>query len=129
MSAAEQPVFKPQSKVYVGIVGSRTWPDQAAVESFVDIVPVDYVIVSGGAVGVDQWAADRARARGMQVVEVLPVLGQGVPRATALRRRTRKVVAMSNFVVAFCHKKSPGTSYAIECALELGKALRVYDLP
>jgi hypothetical protein len=75
----------------IAVVGSRTYPvparifelfafdDKAAalavgrkiVEEFVEkLNPLTTILVSGGATGVDTWAADKAREMGMRVVEI-----------------------------------------------------------
>lgn len=52
----------------VAVVGSREFPCLSLVEAFVSDLP-GCVVVSGGARGVDQCAADAGRAAGLNVVE------------------------------------------------------------
>jgi len=51
----------------VGVAGSRDYPDLDKVRRFVDLLPVDTRVVSGGARGVDSAAEERAIERGMTV--------------------------------------------------------------
>jgi hypothetical protein len=51
----------------VAVVGSRGYPTLDAVDSLVDSLPPDTVVVSGGARGVDTRAESRAIRRGLWV--------------------------------------------------------------
>ncbi|MEB3829269.1 SLOG family protein [Phormidium sp. CCY1219] len=57
---------------YVAVIGSRefrraSWAKQA-IAQFINALPNDCIVVSGGAKGADTYAADEARARGLQVI-------------------------------------------------------------
>src|SRR5688500_12151427 len=49
----------------IAIVGSRKFPDEAAVRAYVRTLPSTYKVISGGAPGVDQWAEDEAKKCGI----------------------------------------------------------------
>ena len=51
----------------VAIVGSRDFPDMVAVTDYVNELPQDTRVISGGARGVDTVAEKAARDRGMWV--------------------------------------------------------------
>lgn len=51
----------------IAIVGSRNWPDVSIVRRYVDCLPADTVVVSGGARGVDLAAEGQARRCGLEV--------------------------------------------------------------
>lgn len=92
----------------IAIVGSRTYPDERAVREFVRSLPEGTIIVSGGAAGVDTWAAKAARKRGLKVVEHRAdweALGDvaGPIRNTA-------IVEDSDEIVAFWDGVSTGTN-------------------
>lgn len=53
-------------KMKIAIVGSRDYHDLAAVWRYVESLPEDTVIVSGGARGVDAAAEMAAKSRGME---------------------------------------------------------------
>ena len=50
----------------VAVVGSRGYPDRAAVAAYVQALAEGTVVVSGGARGVDRWAADAAAECGLE---------------------------------------------------------------
>ena len=116
----------------VGIVGSRRWKSRAAVESLVDTLPPDTTVVSGGASGVDSWAAEFARKRGLKVVVFLPDLptvpaswtANGNPRweyTKAYHARNRQIAEHSHVVYAFvAPDRKGGTENTIKQAKELG---------
>ena len=54
----------------LAIVGARDHGNRGQVDALVDEVPPGVVVVSGGARGVDTWAVERARARGLQTIEI-----------------------------------------------------------
>lgn len=58
----------------IGIVGSRTFPQLKLIEWFIKDLPLGVTIISGGARGVDQAAAEAARNRGLAVIEYFPQL-------------------------------------------------------
>src|ERR1700743_3832141 len=83
----------------IAIVGSRDYPNEEQVRSFVRTLPRDWIIVSGGARGVDKWAEDEAKKLGMGTDIYLPdwdIYGKG-----AGMLRNSIVVANSDMVVAF----------------------------
>ena len=51
----------------VAIIGSRNYPDLLEVCRYVRLLPAGTVVVSGGAIGVDQAAANAARGFGLEV--------------------------------------------------------------
>jgi predicted Rossmann fold nucleotide-binding protein DprA/Smf involved in DNA uptake len=50
---------------HVAIVGARRRTDRETVDRLVASLPADTVIMSGGAVGPDSWAAEAACKRGL----------------------------------------------------------------
>ncbi len=113
----------------IAIVGSRRRADQHNVVAFVASLPAGVVVVSGGCRGVDTWAAEAARARGLAVVEHRPG-GTGVrTRAEAVRRyheRNARVVADADMVVAFvAEDRKGGTENTIRHAKRAGKPVEI----
>ena len=51
----------------IGIVGSRRRLDKQSVLNLVDNLPKDAIVISGGCIGVDTWAVERAKQRGLKV--------------------------------------------------------------
>lgn len=117
-------------KLRIGIVGSRNFGDLVRVAKLVEILKEtkgDFVLVSGGAKGVDRAAAAAARARGLEVVEHLPK-EDVKPFAKAAMERNTKIVEDSDFIFAFWSvtKESTGTVDTMRKALMAGKLVGIY---
>lgn len=106
----------------VAIVGSRDFPGEIVVREYVRMLPKDTVIVSGGARGVDSWAAEEAEKRGMPKPTIYPVSADGLPpyplgRSEFRRRafeRNKKIALDCDWLVAFRSLgKSTGTDNTI----------------
>jgi len=103
----------------IAIVGSRDYLNLDAVWRFVDSLPTNSVVISGGARGVDRVAAKAARRRGLVVVEYLADwnrYGRG-----AGMRRNYEIVRDCNVLATFWDGFSRGTSHAIDVARQQGK--------
>lgn len=113
----------------LAIVGSRVYPDLDRVRRYVRALPLDTVIVSGGAKGVDLEAELTARARGM-TVEIYRVTSEDwrVYGKGAGMRRNSFIVAACDQLVAFHDGTSKGTADSIAKARAAGK-LREVILP
>lgn len=122
----------------IAVVGSRTYPvptevwlemsleDKAiasklgrnAVEKFVGYMsPITNTLISGGARGVDTWAAEKANEMGMRVVEIRAnwnKYGKG-----AGFKRNKEIVMAAHEVVAFWDGTSRGTLHTINTAHKL----------
>ncbi len=114
----------------IGIVGSRSRDCERQVRELVRSLPVGTVVVSGGARGVDQWAADEARRQGLEVVELLPEgVGAGYYRACrGYTERNRQIAEMVDVLYAF-PRLGPGkggTAQTVRFARKRGIA--VYEL-
>lgn len=134
----------------VAIVGSRNYPDEAEVFSYVLSLAPDAIVVSGGARGVDETAEGAAKARGLGVISYRPVKRHGRWRIAKIVRpdteaigtvlepetftsfgaaayfRNGLIVAAADRVVAFWDGKSPGTRNTRMLAKESGKPLETY---
>lgn len=108
----------------LGIVGSRDYPNKSRVIQFVNSLPLDTVVVSGGARGVDTWAEEAALARGMEVVAILPDW-ETYGRAAGMIRN-KEIVRLSDKVVAFHDGTSKGTANTIKVAQGEGKLQTVF---
>lgn len=123
----------------VAIVGSRRYADPGAVWSFVDQLPAATVVVSGGAAGVDSWAASRARNRGLLVRTYLPAfercggIADEAARRACIKRapleRNQRIVDACDRLVAFWDGASTGTAHAIRLARKDMKPVEVHLSP
>lgn len=130
----------------IAIVGSRTYPADAEFydnlsedkQADLQIKGYQYVrefmdkleggkrltIVSGGAKGVDSWAAEIATEKGFNVVEIRPNWKK-YGKVAGFRRNTEIIMAADD-VVAFWDQVSNGTYDSIKKAVEFKKDLMVF---
>jgi len=88
----------------VGIVGSRRRTDRESVIAVVNDLPDSTIIISGGCIGVDTWAVEAARARGLKYIVHWPKLKDGMKRVEytkAYYARNELIAIDSDVVVAF----------------------------
>lgn len=102
----------------VAIVGSRDYPDRAQVESYVATLPLDTVVISGGARGVDTWAVDAACIRGLATRVFHADWSRWGRSAGVMRNKT--IVESCDRLVAFHYRASRGTAHAIAYARSIG---------
>lgn len=113
----------------VAVIGSRGYPHERLVRRFVETLArkdPETILVSGGARGVDHWAEDEARHRGLKV-EIYPADWENLGRGAGFARNTT-IVENSDVVVAFWDGKSRGTLDSIKKARQAGKRLYVLGL-
>jgi len=105
------------------IIGSRDYPKLDDVDRLIDELPLDVVVVSGGATAVDRRAATRARARGIEVEEI------PVDKTTANQgsgpMRSFQITLTAAKVFAFWDGRSKGTKHDIDLALEHHKETHI----
>ena len=115
----------------VGIVGSRRFLNKEMVELLVNELPDETIIVSGGCRGVDTWAANAARLRGLQVIEFLPNLPKSAPRwayTKAYHERNKKIAENSDVIYAFvANDRTGGTENTIKHAQKLGVRVEIFN--
>lgn len=121
------------AKNRIAIVGSRKYDDLDAVTRYVNSLPPNTTIISGGAKGVDQTAEAAARARGLTVVSI-PVDKNNLPRDYEQRRReygrramqrNGDIIELAGSVTAFWYKNSAGTRDSIKKAEAAGKLVSI----
>lgn len=110
----------------VAIVGSRWFPKLDMVRRFVRQLPPGTTVVSGGADGVDEVAAEEARACGLEVKLFLPQYDVFGKEATF--KRNDEIVSDADCVVAFWDGRSRGTAYTFTEA-ERAQKLRAVIRP
>lgn len=82
------------------------------------------VIVSGGAAGVDSFAAQFANEHSIKLIEFLPDFSQGYDPSQYFLRN-RRIVQESDVLFCFWDGRSHGTSYTLEYALSQGKEVTI----
>lgn len=112
----------------VAIVGSRSASDYEAWKKLaLGVLPENTsMIVSGGAKGIDAFAARLAEELGLPLLEFKPDYGK-YGRGAPLVRNT-EIVNAADYVLAFPSGESKGTYDAIRKARKQNKRLRVCAL-
>ncbi|MFW9952190.1 MAG: YpsA SLOG family protein [Candidatus Thorarchaeota archaeon] len=90
---------------------------------------INDTIISGGCKGVDTWAIERAKERGMKTKEFLPNLKDCKHRGEftqAYYNRNEQIVKASDIIVAFVMPdRKGGTENTIKWAKEYGKFIYI----
>ncbi len=100
----------------VAIVGSRGFPDEKMVRRYIQRLPLDTVIISGGARGPDSWAVGEAQRRGMETVVFTPDWDAHGKAAGPIRNA--QITDNCDWLVAFWDGKSRGTRNTIQRCLK-----------
>lgn len=107
----------------IGIVGSRRRTDRSTVEALVDSLQLTDIVISGGCIGVDSWAAERAMKRWMGTLIFYPVLVNCKTKHEMVKAyydRNKKIVEASEIIYAFVAKdRKGGTENTIKWAEKL----------
>lgn len=123
MNKTMVPVERAPRGERVAIVGSRKFGRLDLVRKYVENLPADAIVVSGGALGVDDAAEIAAEGRGLKTLIYKPayhVYGKRAPL-----ERNALIVGASDRVVAFHDGTSTGTLHAISIARKTGKPVEV----
>lgn len=109
----------------IAIVGSRKRTDKHNVITLVDSLPSDVCILSGGCRGVDSWAIERAKARGLQTLVFRPEVRNIKEEWEIIRRfyaRNQRIAAVADIIYAFvATNRKGGTENTIKWAKRLNK--------
>lgn len=112
----------------IAIVGSRNYPNKQLVIDFISNLPQDTILISGGAKGVDSWAEDEFKNRGMRTeiyhADWYPL---GIFDRSAGFKRNYVIVQNADEIVAFLFNDSRGTSHSIRVAREQNKPVTIID--
>jgi predicted Rossmann fold nucleotide-binding protein DprA/Smf involved in DNA uptake len=108
----------------IAIVGSRTFPLPELVARYVAKLPEGSVVVSGAARGVDTWAEEAAKARGIKTL-VFHADWDGLgSRAGPIRNK--QIIANCDRVVAFWSGNSRGTLNTVVQATRAGLPVEIF---
>ena len=95
----------------IGIVGSRRRKDRDNVIKLVDSLCAYDIVVSGGCRGVDTWAEERARERGLQVIVFKPDLSDIKDKSDMINRyyeRNKLIAKRCDILYAFVSSDRKG---------------------
>jgi hypothetical protein len=106
------------------ICGSRTWTDRGIIDHRIAGLPVNAVVIHGGAKGADTMAGEAARAQGLHTAVVEP-LWDLFGNAAGHRRNHAMLALRPSLVIAFTHG-SRGTQGTIDEARKLGIPVEIY---
>lgn len=113
----------------VGVSGTRRFTDYSRFKDYMDSfskhVPMD-MIISGGAIGIDELAYRYSIERGITFVCHPPKPEDGYP--AKFFRRNLRIVEQCEVLLAFPDKESEGTRHAINLAKKLGKECYIVEL-
>jgi len=113
----------------IAIIGSRERTDRDAVARYVKTLPIDVVVVSGGAEGPDTFAEMAAIERGLKAVVHRPTVKRNAPYfevVKAYHARNQAIIDDCDEVVAFVgSKRKGGTEDAIKRAKKAGKPVTI----
>lgn len=109
----------------IAIVGSRDYPRLNEVAEYVQALPADTIVVSGGANGVDTIAELTALDCGMATEIFYPDWKRHGKSAGYIRNE--QIVKAADKVVCFWHNQSRGTAHSIRLARQHGKELEVHE--
>lgn len=108
----------------IGVVGSRKYPNLQGVRNYIASLPLDTIIVSGGAPGVDRTAVTEANRLGLKTIVYAADWNRYGKQAGFLRNTT--IVEASEKLVAFWDGESHGTLDSITKAVKAGKMVEIY---
>ena len=110
--------------VKIAVVGSREYQHLDHVRRFVrEEMHRGDILISGGALGVDQAAESEAIKRGIQLMIFHPDYGRYPRNATLVRNQ--EIAEACDLLIAFWDGISTGTSHAVRCARRLNKPVTV----
>lgn len=103
----------------VAIVGSRDFPRLYRVREYVEALPEDTLVISGGARGVDREAVRAAKARGLATMEYFALWKEHGRSAGPIRNA--RLVQEADCLMVFWDGVSKGTLDTIHKAEAAGK--------
>ena len=111
-------------KLHVAIVGSKNYLRQELVEAYVVALPANSVVVSGAAAGVDTFAEEAAKARGLETFIFHADWEKLGRRAGPIRNE--QIIAHADRVVAFWNGRSRGTLNSLVLATRASLPIEIY---
>ena len=108
----------------LAITGSRNYHDYKTLETLLkSLAPNATAIITGGAKGADEFAAQYAKANGLELITIRPDYKKHYSKVAPLMRNA-KIVERADQVIAFYYEKqSGGTLDTARKARAAGKLL------
>lgn len=124
--------------IKLGIVGSREFPNSEDVREYIsqlvnkplvynnltNLLERPYIIVSGGAQGVDTWAETMALKLGFKT-EIYKADWDKLGKSAGWIRN-KQIVDVCDKIVAFWDGESKGTKMTIDLAIQAGKPVDIF---
>ena len=113
----------------VGIVGSRRFTNKQIVYQLVDSLDKTDIIISGGAIGVDTFAEERAKERCLETLIFLPKIKKSMSKYEIIQAyydRNKKIAEYSDVINAFVVDNKGGTWNTIKWAKKLNKPVIIH---
>lgn len=107
----------------IAIVGSRAYKNLRKVQQYVERLPKDTIVISGGAIGVDRIAERAAQRLGLKVM-IFPAEWDKHGKMAGMIRNSQ-IVEECDELVAFWDMKSNGTRDSIDKARKVKKLREV----
>lgn len=113
------------------ICGSRNWTDRESIREYIEQLPNDSIIITGGCRGVDKIAEHEAKRKGLEVIVFMADWKKYGRSAGPIRNERMLVEGKPNCVVAFHNdfEKSKGTLDMITRTVKADKIpIEIYNL-
>jgi len=108
------------------VFGSRGWKDRAMIRSRLKKMPMNVIVIHGGAPGADEIAGEEAYDQGKEVWQVNPDYTKFPRRIAPLKRNERMARLKPKLAIAYWDGKSRGTKHMIETCLKHKIPLEIY---
>lgn len=106
------------------VCGSRSWTNPEPIRRRLRTLPVNTVVLHGGARGADRLAGQIGRELGLHVA-VMPALWDRYGRDAGRLRNVAMLTMQPTVVIAFWDGRSPGTGMMIRLAGDAGVPVEV----
>jgi len=118
----------------IAVIGSRRFKNKYLIENFIEELPQNSIIISGGCKGPDIWAENKAKKLNIAIEIYLPKLDNLKNKyeiIEAYYSRNREIINHCDIVHAFVTSdRKGGTEYTIKYAHKLGKPVFIhFDKP
>lgn len=113
--------------IRVIVCGSRNWDDYAPIFERVGKLPIDAIIIEGGASGADEWGRIAAKKYGLKH-EQYKANWEKYGKAAGPIRNQEMLDSGVNLVLAFRKNKSRGTTDMVERAARASVPVEIIDI-